>query len=34
MICLDPHVKIYGRKSDVMEAKERILNFLDSRVSF
>lgn len=30
---LDPHVRIFGKNSDVMNAKERILTSLDSRVS-
>lgn len=29
----DPHVRIVGKNSDVMKAKERILTSLDSRVS-
>lgn len=33
MFFLDPHVRIFGKNSDVMNAKERILTSLDSRVS-
>lgn len=29
----DPHVRIVGKNSDVMKAKEQILHSLDSRVS-
>lgn len=32
-ILIDPHVRIVGKPEDVFKAKERILEFLDSKVS-
>lgn len=32
--CLDPHVRVAGRLDDVKQAREKIMQLLDTRVSY